>query len=187
MKNKQSEAADSPAEEEEGPIEIGFVGDLTENQTDLCDKLLSVPVGGECTLYFDSPGGSPYGAICYANLIIMRELNATGVVAGECSSSALWPLAACRRRIVTPLSVLLFHPMKSQTEEHLGLDEAAEWARHFAELERDMDIWLGDLLKLDEKTLSQWMKPGRYVSGKEFADAGLAELLPLNQPIPDNG
>ena len=50
----------------------------------------------------------------------------TAVVTGECSSAMLWPFAACERRLVTPYSVLLFHPMKWQSEEHVGLAEAAD-------------------------------------------------------------
>ncbi len=64
-------------------------------------------------------------------LMLVRGVRATGIVTGECSSAALWPFAACVRRLVTPYSVLLFHPMKWQSEEHVGLAEAAEWARHF--------------------------------------------------------
>ena len=59
----------------------------------------------------------------------LRGLRVTGIVTGECSSAALWPFAACKRRLVTPYSVMLFHPMKWQSEEHVGLHEAAEWAR----------------------------------------------------------
>ena len=132
----------------EGPIEIALVGDLTENAPDLCEKLLSVEPGGECIVYFDSLGGSPYSAIALASLILLRGLKATGIVAGECSSAALWPLAACSRRLVTPLSVLLFHPMKWQSEENVGLGEAAEWARHFAQLETDMDAPAGRAVPL---------------------------------------
>ena len=47
-----------------------------------------------------------------ASLIVLRGTNATGVVIGECSSAAIWLLAACKKRIVTPHSVLLFHPLK---------------------------------------------------------------------------
>ena len=79
------------------------------------------------------------------SLILLRGLKATGVVAGECSSAALWPFAACRRRLVTPLSILLFHRMKWQSEENVGLPEAAEWARHFGQLETDMDRLLAEL------------------------------------------
>ena len=86
----------------EGPIEIPLVGDLSENSLELCDKLLAVEPGGECVLYFDSLGGSPYCAIALTSLILLRGLKATGIVAGECSSAALWPLAACSRRLVTP-------------------------------------------------------------------------------------
>jgi ATP-dependent protease ClpP protease subunit len=172
------------------PIEIAFIGDLTDNEGELTDRLLSVPQGGDCTLFIDSPGGSPYCAISLTTIIIMRGLNATGVVCGECSSATLWPFAACRHRIVTPYSVLLFHPMKWQSEEHVALSEAAEWARHFGTLETDMDRLLCHLLGLELKDLDEWIRPGRYVSGREFAATGLAELVELHDLVkraPVNG
>ena len=112
-----------------GPLEFSLVGDLTDNEGELTDKLLSVEHGGECTMYIDSPGGSPYCAVSLMTLIMLRGLRVTGIVTGECSSAALWPFAACTRRMVTPYSVLFFHPMKWQSEEHVGLPEAAEWAQ----------------------------------------------------------
>ncbi len=166
-------------EESDGPIEIPIMGELTDHEADICDKLLSVPIGGECTLYFDSPGGSAYSAVSLLTLIALRKLRATGIVTGECSSAALWPLAACRHRLVTPYSVLLFHPMRWQSEESVQLAEAAEWARHFGDLEREMDDLLAVFLGTEAKQLAEWMKPGRYVSGREFAEAGLAELIDL--------
>ena len=165
----------------EGPIEIALVGDLTENAPDLCEKLLAVEPGGECILYFDSLGGSPYSAIALASLMLLRGLKTTGVVAGECSSAALWPLAACSRRLVTPLSVLLFHPMKWQSEENVGLGEAAEWARHFAQLETDMDRLLADLFRCPLETIESWSRAHRYVTGAELAAAGLAEMVELKR------
>ena len=129
----------------EGPTEIALVGDLTDNEVDLTDKLLSVEPGGTCTMFIDSPGGSPYCAMSLMSLILLRGLRVTGVVTGECSSAALWPFAACSRRFVTPCSVLLFHPMKWQSEEHVGLAEAAEWARHFGHLEGEMDRLLAEM------------------------------------------
>ncbi len=163
------------------PSEIAFVGDLTEHESELTERLLSVPQGGECTLYIDSPGGSPYCAMSLAMLITFRGLRATGIVTGECSSAALWPFAACCRRIVTPLSVLLFHPMKWQSEEHVGLAEAAEWARHFRQLETEMDDLLARMLGIPRERLEQWISPGRYVSGREFAQSGLAELVEIGE------
>jgi ATP-dependent protease ClpP protease subunit len=186
-------------DEFEGPIEIALVGDLTDNEAELTDRLLSVPPNGQCTLFIDSPGGSPYCAIALTTLIRLRGIRATGVVTGECSSATLWPFAACRRRIVTPFSVLLFHPMKWQSEEHVGLQEAAEWARHFGSLEQDMDQLLSDLFGISAEKLDKWINPGRYVSGREFADSGLAEMVTLDQltkgvqeveleqPAPKNG
>jgi len=168
-------AAATPSDE--GPPEIALVGELSANEPDICDKLLGVPPGGACVLYFNSPGGSAYAALSLATLISVRGLVATGIVTGECSSAAVWALAACRRRLVTPHSVLLFHPMKWESEEHVGIAEAAEWARHFVQLEQDMDSLLARLLGVESEQLAAWMKPGRYVSGREFAEAGLGELI----------
>ncbi len=164
-------------EEEDLPLEVAVVGELTDHETDITDKLLGVPRGGECTLYFDSPGGSPYTAIALANLILVRRLRATGIVTGECSSAALWPFAACQRRLVTPLSMALFHPMKWQSEENVGIHEAAEWARHFRALEGEMDAMLAKLFNCDEKLLLEWSVPGKYISGSDMAKAGIAELV----------
>lgn len=159
--------------------DIAVVGDITEREAEICDKLLAVPPGGECTLYFDSPGGSAYTAISLLTLIAIRELRVTGIVTGECSSAALWPFAACCRRIVTPFSVLLFHPLKWQSEEHIGISEAAEWARHFGSLEKDMDKLLAHYFGTEYSRIAEWMMPGRYVTGPELVAAGLAEMLDL--------
>lgn len=161
----------------EGPLELALVGDLTESEAELTDKLLSVEPGGECTLYIDSPGGSPYCAMSLTSLMLLRGLRATGIVTGECSSAALWPFAACVRRMVTPYSVMLFHPMKWQSEEHVALHEAAEWARHFSQLETDMDRFLGELFGRSKSDVHQWIMSCRYVTGAELASAGLAELI----------
>lgn len=162
------------------PVEIAIVGDLTDNEGDLTEKLLGIEPGGSCTIYFDSPGGSPYCAMSLMTLIRMRRLDATGIVTGECSSAALWPFAACKRRVVTPFSVLLFHPMRWQSDENVGLAEAAEWARHFGSLERDMDKLLADLFEVPYDEIASWITPGKYVSGSELAQMGIAELLDLN-------
>ena len=171
-------------DERRGPVEIALVGDLTDNEADMTDRLLGIEPGGECTIYFDSPGGSPYCAMSLVALMRLRGIRATGIVTGECSSAALWPFATCTRRIVTPYSVFLFHPMKWQSEEHIGITEAAEWSRHFAELERDMDVLLGDLFGSANDLISQWIKTHRYVTGREMAQAGLAEMATL-QPLPE--
>jgi ATP-dependent protease ClpP protease subunit len=168
-------------QQDEGPLELAIVGDLTDHEGELTDKLLGIEPGGSCTIYFDSPGGSPYCAMSLMTLIRLRRLDVTGVVTGECSSAALWPFAACRRRIVTPFSVLLFHPMRWQSEENVGLAEAAEWARHFATLEKDMDNLLADLFQVPHETMADWISPGRYVSGRELSKAGLAELVEFDQ------
>ena len=169
--------------EPEGPLELAIVGDMTDHEGEFTDRLLGVEPGGECTIYFDSPGGSPYCAMSLVALLRLRGISATGVVTGECSSAALWPFAACTRRLVTRYSVFLFHPMKWQSEEHIGMREAAEWSRHFADLERDMDVFLTELFGAAADTITEWIATHRYVSGSELAAAGLAELIPL-APLP---
>ena len=168
-------------EDHDDPLEIAFVGDLTDNEGALTEKLLEVAPGGKCTMYFDSPGGSPYCAVSLMTMIRLRGIDATGIVTGECSSAAIWPFAACNRRIVTPHSVLLFHPMKWQSEENVGITEAAEWARHFASLEGEMDELLAELFETTMDTIGHWIHPGRYVSGRELAEAGLAEIVDLKE------
>ncbi|MBM4000794.1 MAG: hypothetical protein FJ297_14855 [Planctomycetes bacterium] len=165
-------------------VEIAVTGDVGERAADISKELLAVPPGGECVLYFDSPGGSAYGAISLLSILALRDVRAIGVVAGECSSAALWPLAACARRIVTPYSVLLFHPMRWQSEENVQLAEAAEWARHFGVLEDEMERLLAAYFGAPFETIRAWMRPGRYVTGREFASAGLAELIELEPGRP---
>lgn len=164
--------------------EIAIVGDLTDREADLTEKLLDVEPGGSCILYIDSPGGSPYCGMALMSLIRLRGLRAVGIVTGECSSAALWPFAACHIRLVTSLSVLLFHPMRWQSEEQVGLSEAAEWARHFGYLEKEMDHVLADLFKLPHDLVRGWMHPGRYLTGHEVAAAGIAELVTLDNLWP---
>lgn len=186
---------DHQEEHDERIPEIAITGDLTEREAELTERLLDIEPGGECTLYFDSPGGSPYCAMSLMTLIRLRGIRATGIVTGECSSAALWPFAACERRLVTAYSILLFHPMKWQSEENVGLAEAAEWARHFGQLEKDMDVMLADLFGVSRDVMNEWINPGRYISGVDLANAGLAELLTtadiLNatgvmEPVPNN-
>ena len=168
-------------EQSDAPYEIAMVGDLTDCEADLTDRLLGIDPGAECTIYFDSPGGSPYCAMSLMTLIKMRRIRATGVVTGECSSATLWPFAACQRRIVTPYSVLLFHPMRWQSEENVGLAEAAEWARHFGDLERDMDVLLAKMFGVSVDLMNEWINPGKYVTGSEIAAAGIAEMVKFDQ------
>jgi ATP-dependent Clp protease protease subunit len=179
MARRDTRRQSSEEEDRQGPLELAIVGDLTDNESDLTDRLLGVEPGGECTIYFDSPGGSPYCGMSLVTLLRVRDIRATAVVTGECSSAALWPFAACSRRLVTPFSVFLFHPMKWQSEEHIGIREAAEWSRHFAELERDMDVLLCDLFGRAADQIMEWSRGHRYVTGREMVAAGLAELIEL--------
>ena len=171
-------------EDREEPFEFAIVGDLSESEADLSEKILSVPIGGECTIFFDSPGGSVYSALSLMTLIATRQIRATGIVTGECSSAAIWPFAACCYRQVTPFSVMLFHRMKWQSEEQVGLREASEWARHFGQLEGEMDALLTRFFGTAINQVEQWIQESRYISGPELVAAGLAELIELTPVQP---
>lgn len=159
--------------------EIVLCGDLTDKQIDLTDRLMSVPRRSRGTIFFDSCGGSTYVGLTLAVLIRLRGLRARAVVAGECSSAALFPFAACPERYVLPYSTLLFHPIRWHSEENVRVEEATEWARHFQELEPTLDGLLARLFGCELPVLNRWARPGRFVSGAELAEAGLATLIDL--------
>lgn len=159
--------------------EIGIFGDLTDKQTELFQQLMEVPRNSRGTIFFDSGGGSIYCGLALASVIKLRGLRAIGVVAGECSSATILPFAACEERYVTAHSTLLFHPIRWHSDEEVKLEEAAEWARHFRLLEEDMDALLVRLLKISPEKLQAWTRPGKFVSGTEFAAEGLAKMLDL--------
>ena len=166
----------SPAADSQSPWEIALTGDLSDRQSDLISKLVELPANSKGIIYFDSCGGSVYAGLALATVIRTRQLKATAVVVGECSSAALMPFAVCRRRLVTPLCTMLFHPMRWQSDEDVRLEEAAEWARHFEQLEGDLDQLLVKAFPVDNDVLQKWTRPGRFVRGTELADAGLAGL-----------
>lgn len=159
--------------------EIALSGDLTDKQTELVERLVELPARSRGTIYFDSCGGSAYVGLSLAALIRLRGLDATGVVLGECSSAALVPFAACRRRFVTNASYLFFHPVRWSSDENVKIEEAAEWTRHFGVLEVEMDKLLSQMFNVPMETLIAWTRPGRFFSGPELAEAGLAKLLDL--------
>lgn len=156
-----------------------IAGDLTEKQADLLNDLLEVAEGSRGTIYFDSCGGSAYTGISLAGLIRLRGLHVTAVVLGECSSAALMPFAACERRFVTPHSSLYFHPVRWSSEENVNREEATEWTRHFVVLEEEMDKLLAKLLDFPLEKIHVWTRPGRFLTGVEIAEAGLAKLVTL--------
>lgn len=159
--------------------EIAIFGDLTEKQSELITKLVEVPARTRGTIFFDSCGGSAYVGLALASLIRLRGLDATAVVVSECSSATLLPFAACRHRYVTPHATLLFHPIRWQSDEDIRMEEAAEWARHFKLLEEDLDRLLARLLNYPLEKLNEWNRPGRFVTGPELVEAGLARLVDL--------
>ena len=161
------------------PAEIAVVGEVDDWEAEVVKALLEVPAGGECVFYIDSAGGSVFGALAILTLLRQRRLTASAVVLGECSSAALLLFAACRRRWVTRYSTLLFHRMRWQSDKRVGSDEAFRWARHFEDMEKDLDALQAQLFGTAEEQIRTWTRGGYYVTGPELVAAGLAELLPL--------
>jgi ATP-dependent protease ClpP protease subunit len=161
------------------PAEIPLVGEVDDWEDDAVKALLEVPTGGECVFYIDSMGGSVYGALAITTLIRQRQLRCTGVVLGECSSASVLIFAACRKRVVTRYSTLLFHRMRWQSEKRVGAEEAHRWARHFEEMEKEIDELQARLFGVSDEVVRQWTASSRYISGAELVAAGLAELLEI--------
>lgn len=159
--------------------EMVICGDFTDRQPELMDQLVSVPRRSRGTIWFDSCGGSAYTGLALASIIRLRGLDPVAVVSGECSSASILPFAACRRRFVTPHSTLLFHPLRWQSEENVRLEEAAEWTRHFRFMEEDLDRLIARLLDYPPEKLAVWNRPGRFVTGPELVEAGLAGTVDL--------
>lgn len=161
------------------PWELAICGDLTDRQSDLFQELIELPRRSRGLIYFDSCGGSAYAGLGLASLIRLRGLKVTGVVAGECSSAAIMPFAACEQRFVTAHATLLFHPIRWNSGEDVRYEEAVEWARHFQALEVDLDKLISRLLDFPNDKLQEWTRPGRFITGTEMVEAGLARMLDL--------
>ncbi len=159
--------------------DLAVIGDVDDWEEDVVKSLLDVPAGGECVFYIDSAGGSVYGALAVVTLMRHRKIEGTAIVVGECSSAALLLFAACRRRVVTPHSTLLFHKMRWQSDKRVASDEAFLWAKHFEEMEKDIDDLQARLFGSADSEVRAWTAAGHYVGGRQVAAAGLAELMEL--------
>jgi ATP-dependent protease ClpP protease subunit len=157
--------------------EIPIIGDVDDWEADVIKTLLEIPPGGLCTFYIDSAGGSVYGALAVLTLMRHRRIRGTAIVLGECSSAALLVFAGCDRRLVTPYSTLLFHRMRWQSEKRVGSEEAFLWAKHFDEMEKELDNLQAKLFGNAEEQLRTWTHGSHYVTGPQLVAAGLAEML----------
>ena len=161
------------------PHEISLIGDVDAWEADAVKELLEAPEGSECVFYLDSAGGSVYGALAVVALMRLRRLKATVYVLSECSSAALLIFAACHKRFVNPTSTFLFHRMRWQSEKRVVAEEAHHWARHFEALEKDLDALQLRLFGATAEKVKQWTHEGNYITGREIAQAGLAELFEI--------
>jgi ATP-dependent protease ClpP protease subunit len=161
------------------PTEIPLIGEVDDWEDDTIKALLELRPGGECIFYFDSMGGSVYGALAVVTLLRQRRLQCTGIVLGECSSASLLIFAACQRRLVTRYSTLLFHRMRWQSEKRVGSHEAFLWARHFEDMEKEIDALQVRFFGTAEELVREWTSHSQYVSGPQLAAAGLAELIEI--------
>ena len=157
--------------------EIAVIGEVDDWEAEVVKSLLEVPAQGQCVFYIDSAGGSVFGALAVLTLIRQRDINATAIVLGECSSAALLLFAGCRRRLVTRYSTFLFHRMRWQSEKRIGSFEAAHWSSHFAGMEKDIDELQARLFGSAEEHVRTWTANSQYITGKQIVAAGLAEML----------
>ena len=159
--------------------EIALVGDLTDHEGRNYSQIArNSRHGGESSCISARPAAVHVAACRSCRCYCCAGCAPTGIVTGECSSAAAMTPLRPTRSLVTPYSVLLFHPMKWQSEEHVGLAEAAEWARHFGHLETEMDQVLAGLLGISAGRDQPLDEPGPvYRADASWPQAGLAELV----------
>jgi len=157
-------------------LEISICGEMID-RADFAERLLAIPARGNCTIYFDSPGGDAFTGLALANLIRLRGLNATGIVIGQCSSAALWPFAACQQRFMTGDSVCYFHDIQSVCDRPMTRRDAENFASQVGRLESQMNLKLVRLFGSGSAKLSEWIAASRYVTAQEMSAAGLVQLL----------
>src|SRR5262249_34175089 len=112
-------------------------------------------------------------------LMRLRKLETTGIVLGECSSATILIFAACRHRLVTRYSTFLFHKMRWQSEKRVGSGEAFRWAKHFDDMEKDVDELQARLFGKGGDKIRDWIDGGHYVTGTDLVEFGLAEMMEM--------
>ena len=177
IKGKEQTAMKKAKDQRDRVADIPVIGDVDDWEPDVVKAILEAPLRSKVTFYIDSAGGSVYGALAAVTLLRHRQIDATGIVLGECSSATLLLFAACKKRLVTPYSTLMFHKMRWQSDKRVGAGEAHLWAKHFEELEKTIDDLQARLFGAAEEKVHEWTKAGRYVTGPQLVAAGLAELL----------
>lgn len=160
--------------------EFSLIGDVDDWEGDIINDLLELKPGSECAFYIDSAGGSVYGAMAVLSLMRLRKLKVTSYVLGECSSATVLIFAASHKRFVTPYSTLLFHRMRWESDKRVDSVEARHWASHFEELEQELlDLEVKLFGNLSKDHIRTWINEGRFLTGKQVAEAGIAELVEL--------
>ena len=160
--------------------EFALIGDVDDWESDLIKDLLELKPGSECAFHIDSAGGSVYGALAVLSLMRLRKLKVSSYVLGECSSATVLIFAASQKRFVTRYSTMLFHKMRWESDKRVDSIEARHWAAHFQELESDLlDLEVKLLGNVSKQHVRTWINEGRFLTGKQVAEAGLAELIEL--------
>ncbi len=160
--------------------EFALIGDVDDWESDLIKDLLELKPGSECAFHIDSAGGSVYGAMAVLSLMRLRKLKVSSYVLGECSSATVLIFAASQKRYVTRYSTMLFHKMRWESDKRVDSIEARHWAAHFQELEEDLlDLEVKLLGNVSKQHVRTWINEGRFLTGKQVAEAGLAELIEL--------
>lgn len=160
--------------------ELALIGDIDDWEGEAVKELLELKPGSQCAFYIDSAGGSVYGAMATLTLMKLRKLKVTSYILGECSSATLLIFAASQKRFVTPYSTLFFHRMRWESDKRVDSVEARHWAKHFQELEDELETLEARLFgEVSRQKVKEWINEARFLTGRQVAEAGLAELVEI--------
>jgi ATP-dependent protease ClpP protease subunit len=160
--------------------ELALIGDIDDWEGEVVKDLLDLKRGSECAFYIDSAGGSVYGAMAVLTLMKLRKLKVASYILGECSSATLLIFAASQKRFVTPYSTLFFHRMRWESDKRVDSVEARHWAKHFQELEGELETLEARLFgEVSRQKVKEWINEARFLTGRQVAEAGLAELVEI--------
>ncbi len=151
------------------PRTVSLEGEIDDAAVQRVGKALAgARAGAPVTVYIDSPGGSFFAGLRMIHLFERSKVNTTCEVGGLAASMAAIILEspACRRRVVRPWSVLMFHGVAVEEMTRFYERDARELLAMLVTANRSVALLVAPRLKISEqeylaRTATAWWLVGR--------------------------